>query len=118
MAKGSPLVLLVLEEIGVNRADPHAVPARKAGHFLRILAGREIPQHVHRNRGAAARQRMHMAGVCQLVAEIDRCRILEELAKAGAGVGESPGGSLDGETVEHRKQAGSKGGGGHRRKMC
>jgi hypothetical protein len=72
---------------------PIFTPCRRARRAtFRILALLEIPQHVHRDGRAAAGERVHLAGVGQLVVHVDRGGVLKELAETRAGVGETPGG--------------------------
>ncbi len=95
------LVALVLEHVGVDRADPNAVLLSQsqdlgdAGQSVR-----EVPQHVDRHGRAAARELVNLAGIAQLLLDAGGGRGLYELAESGSGVGKSPGGYLHLERVQ------------------
>src|SRR5262249_10516349 len=91
IAERPELVLLLLEEIRVDRAWPHTVALGQRLDFARAAdAVREVPQHVQRQRRAGAGELVDLAGVAELF--FDGCGggRLEELAEPGAGVRESP----------------------------
>src|SRR4051812_36906108 len=96
VTKRSPLVALVLKKIRVDRADLHALPASQPRDRFWVLAWFEVPEHVHRNGWAAARERMDLSRIGELVTEIDRGGILEKFPEARPRVGKSPGGRLNG----------------------
>ncbi len=117
VAKGTPLVLLVLEKVRVDGADLHAVRARELADLGGVLALLEIPQHVHRDGRAAAGDGVDLARVGELVVGVDRGGVLEELAEAGAGVGKAPAGRLNVERVERLDGAAEKFG-AHKKASC
>ena len=96
----TPLVALVLEEIGIDGTDLHAVFAREAGDRLRVLTGLEVPLHVNGHRRATTGERMDVTRVGELVVHIDGGGVLEKFPKARARVGKTPRGRFDEEGVE------------------
>ena len=87
----APLVALVLEDVGVDRPDAHAVLAGQR-HDGRVEAVGEIPQHVHgHGRGGAGVGGAPGRRRASLSCQVDGRGRLVELAEPRAGVGEAPG---------------------------
>ena len=77
-------------------------PARTPNRLSRCLtsgtsldAVGQIPKNVQGHRGRGAREAVDLGRVGELLLDGGGCGSLHKLAKAGAGVGESPGGNLD-----------------------
>ena len=96
IAKRAVLVLLVLEEVGVDGAGAHAEAALKQldGRNVCHAVG-QIPEHVEGERGSNAGEPVDLGGVGKFFLDGGSGGGLHKLAKARAGVGESPGGNLD-----------------------
>jgi hypothetical protein len=82
-------------------------PARTPKRLLRALhlghvvdAVGQIPEHVQSHRGRDAGEAVDLSGVGKLLLDGGGGGGLHKLAKAGAGVGESPGGNLDLERIQ------------------
>ena len=101
IAERAVLVDLVLEEVGVDGAEPDAALAGGFFDFGHIGdAVGEVPQDVQGDGRAAAGEVVDLAGVGELLGRGGSRGGLEELAETGAGVGEAPGGQFDSESVE------------------
>jgi hypothetical protein len=89
-----------LEEVRVDCPDADSVFLPKLYDLGRGLTRAKIPEHMNRDRRTKTGKRVDLSGVGQLVIDIDRSGILEELAEAGAGVGKAPTRGLDSELIE------------------
>jgi len=108
VADRAELVALVLEEVGIDRADLHPVGAGEVDDAAVEALG-EVPQDVHGHGGGDTGELVDASGVGELVGQVDGGGVLGELAEPRAGVGESPTGHLD---VEPRQATDSAVGGG------
>ena len=95
------LVGLVLKKIGVDRAGANAVlPLELLNRRDVIGARRQVPFDVEGERRVDAGEGVDLRGVGELLFDGRRGRWLQELAEAGPGIGETPGGDLDRELIE------------------
>ena len=91
VTKRAELITLILKQIRIDGAGPHAVPGSQLFDNAAALGAiRKIPQHVERNGRANARQRMHLAGIAELLLNCACRRRLNELAEPRARVREPP----------------------------
>ena len=77
------------------------------GHFLDLLevlqAVGTVPQDVQSYGRADPSEQMNLARVAEFFFDRSSRRRLDKFSKAGAGVGETPGGQLDAEVVQRIK---------------
>src|SRR5207244_12101494 len=99
----SELVLLLFEDVRIDRAGPDAVSIgeRRDARGARDPV-RKIPEHVQRERGACAGEPVHFARVAEFLLDRRRGRRLQKLSEPRARVGKAPGRQLDAERVERR----------------
>ena len=106
VAERSETIALVFEKIKIDRSCPHAEMPRQTQHLVCVFEPvRQIPTDVHRNRGTDSGERMDHARVTELLFNSRRRRGLKKLPESSAGVCESPGGNLDTERFERRKNS-------------
>ena len=60
----------------------------------------EIPEHVERDGGTDAGERMHLAGVAEFFFYGGSSSGLQKFAEACAGIGKSPGGNFNAKTFQ------------------
>ena len=92
------LVVVVLEDVGVDRPDPHAELGGVLGQLVVVvhLVPRDVQRHARRRPG----ERVHLGGVGDLLERITRYARLGEHLEPRAGVPERPRRQLDVEVVE------------------
>jgi hypothetical protein len=89
-----------LKKIGVNRPDTDPVLLAKLDDFGSRLISAKIPEDMNGDGRTKSGKGVDLSGIGQFVVDVDRCGILEELAKAGAGIGKAPTRGLDLELIE------------------
>jgi hypothetical protein len=87
-------VVVVLEQVGVDRPDGHAVLVGVLGQQGVVLD--LVPRDVQRHPGCDAGVPVHLAGVGDLLERVARHPGLREHLEPGAGVAERPARELDG----------------------
>ena len=96
IAQGTELVLLILKEIGVDGSGANAEAALECLHFGHIGdAVGQVPEDMERKRRGRAGEAVDFCGVGELLLNGGGGGGLDKLAKARAGVGESPRRDLD-----------------------
>ena len=95
------LIDLVLEDVGIDGSDAHAVLLGNLFGGGRVLQTvREIPQDVDGDGRAAAGELVHLAGIGELLFGAGGRGVLYELAEARSGIRKTPGWQLDQKRVE------------------
>ena len=101
IAERAEFVLLILKEVGVDGAGADAEFALQGldfGHVAEAVG--QIPEHVQGHRGRDAGEAVDLGRVGEFFFDGGSGGGLHKLAKARAGVGESPGGNLDLERIQ------------------
>ena len=101
ISQRSVLVALILKDVGIDRANAHALRGCRPEHSRNVgQAIGEIPENVNRDTRATAGEPMHHAGVGQLLFRVRRSRCLNELAEPRSRIRESPRREFYRETVQ------------------
>ena len=87
-------VLVVLEEVGVDRPDPDPEVGGVRGELVVVVD--EVPRDVQRHPRRHAGVPVHLGGVLELLERVAGHSRLAEDLEAGAGVAERPRRELDG----------------------
>ena len=91
VAQRAVLVILVLEQVGIDGPGGDSVAGFEAANALNILdAVGQVPQNMQSQGGRDPGEFVHLAGVAELLLQRGSRRGLKELPKARARVGESP----------------------------
>ena len=98
MRDGAELVVGVLEEVRVDRAD--AQPALLHVRAQVVVVVHRVPREVHRHGAGGAGEAVHLGGVVDALADVARAARLREHAEARARVAVAPGGGLDHEVAQ------------------
>src|ERR1019366_4276694 len=96
IAKRAEFVFLILKEVGVDGTGTNAV-LRFELRYLRYVIETvgQIPKHVKSQRGSYTSEPVDLRSVSEFLLDGGSGGSLDKLSKAGAGVGESPGGNLN-----------------------
>ena len=94
VGEGTQLVMLVLEDVRIDRADLDPVASGKTGHRFRILSWLKVTEHMNGYARATTGKSVHLAGIRKFVRRIDGGSCLKELAETRAGIGKAPAGDL------------------------
>ena len=92
VGEGAELIIVVLEQVGVYRADGQAQGLGVGLHLGIVVA--LIPGDVDRHRGAHARNPVYPSGVVQLLLQVAGHAQLLKGFEPGSGIPEAPGGQL------------------------
>ena len=98
VGQAAELVVVVLEGVGVDRAEPHpqVLGVRRELAVVVDLVPRDVQRHARRQPG----ELVHLRGVGDLLLDAARCAGGAEHLEAGAGVAVGPGRDLDRELGE------------------
>src|SRR5690349_17955864 len=103
-ADRAKFVNLVLEEIGIDGANPNSLIRSEIRNLPGIATFREIPLDVHRHAGTRAGHPLNFSRILNLLLDGFSRRRLKELAKARTRVRVAPARSFNLECVELRKK--------------
>src|SRR5277367_5446312 len=101
IADRAKLVLLILKEIGIDRASQHSILRSQALHCSRIRDSfRKIPLDMQSQSRSDTGERVCLGGVSELLLKRSGRSGLQELAKTGSGVGKTPRRNFDLQAVQ------------------
>jgi hypothetical protein len=106
MRERAQAVVVVLEQVGVDRPDEDAEVGGVRGELVVVVD--QVPRDVQRDPRGDAGERVDLRGVLELLERVAGDAGLAEDLEPGAGVAERPGGQLDGLRGQRVEGAGAK----------